>query len=328
MLLVTTSCAAERTPPTIVAAPAAAPAASAGSAPVEPRPKAPSKGFFDATPDSFDDDPSLPAGTVRVAVVDADGNPMPRAVVLFETVIVRAASAGLDVIAKETAVADDKGTAIFRKRSVDPGHHHVASTWRGDGTFSVRPFTLDANAGKRVVLHAYETVRAVEQSSMAMQTAIFLSVRADTIDLEVLHRIVNLGRTAWVPANVRVAFPPNVSDFFVSDLGMPVRLAEISPAGFSLVGTVPPGTQELGYHYRVPRDRSGSQRLVLDLPPRNAMVRVILDAGGPARLEVAEFSKAKAKVSEGKAMLIAERVAEPGTPGVKTVDITLAGDPR
>ena len=31
-----------------------------------------------------------------------------------------------------------------------------------------------------------------------------------SIDVEVLHAMSNLGRTAWVPTDVRLAFPPNV----------------------------------------------------------------------------------------------------------------------
>jgi hypothetical protein len=109
---------------------------------------------------------------------------------------------------------------------------------------------------------------------------------------------------------------------------MPVRADEITEAGFTIVGTVAPGKTELTYRYRIPRDRSGTQRIVLDQPPRNAQVRVILEAGGAARLTVAGFGAAQTKDAKGVPVLVAQRTAEKGEPGIKTLDITLAGDPR
>jgi hypothetical protein len=325
ILLLAVSCTV-RPPVSSVPIPTAAP----GAAPRAPAPtgSTASDKPFEPAPDAVDDDPSLPAGTVRVTVVDADGEPIARAPVALETVIVRAPSNGLDVVAKDTAVADGKGTAIFRKVSGGGDHRHVASTRRGDGTFGVEPFSLSPRSGKRVTLHAYETVRDIEHALVAMQTMMALAVHADTIEVEVLYRIYNVGRVAWVPADVRVAFPPGVTGFLASDLGMPVRVDDITEAGFTLTGTVAPGQHELNYHYQIPRHRSGTQRVVLEQPPRVAQARVLLSASGGARLTVAGFPAATTATGKnGTPWLMTERMGIRAEGGVKILDITLAGDP-
>jgi hypothetical protein len=318
---------AERPPAPSVAMPTAAPAAPPSS--LAATGSTPSDKPFAPVPDDVADDPSLPVGTVRVSVVDADGEPIARAPVAFETVIVRAPSNGLDVIAKDTAFADEKGTATFRKVNAGGDHRHVASTQRGDGTFGVEPFSLSAKSGKRVTLHAYETVRDLEHTLVAMQTLTALQIRADTIEVAVLYRIYNLGRVAWVPADVRVAFPPGVTGFLASDLGLPVRTDDITGTGFTLAGTVAPGQHELEYRYQIPRDRSGAQRLVLEQPPRVAHARVILSASGrAAHLAVAGFPAATTTTAKsGAPFLTTERTGVRAEGGVKRLDITLAGDP-
>lgn len=303
----------------------AAPSAEARAARPEARKDAP----FEPAPDVVVDDATLPAGTVRVTVLDADGLPIPRAPIALETVIVRARADALDVVAKDSAVADEKGVVTFPKVRVAADLRHVVSTPRGDGTFATEPFTLGAKSGKRVVVHAYETVRDLAHALVAMQTLTALFVRADKIEVEVLYRIYNIGRVAWVPENVRVAFPPGVDGFFASDLGMAVRTADITRAGFTITGTVTPGKHELQYHYEVPRDPSGAQRLVLDQPPRVAQARVVLDASGAARLAVAGFPEAKeTKVGDGVPALVTDRTVSRADGGVKSLDITFAGDPR
>jgi hypothetical protein len=325
MLLLAASC-AERAPALVAIVPIAA--STAASSVLTPDAGAPSDKIFEPVPDLVADDPALPPATVRVTVVDADGEPIARAPVTFETVIVRAPSSGLDVVMKDTAIADEKGTAIFRKVRAEADQRHVASTRRGGGTFAVEPFSLSPKSGKRVTLHAYETVRDLEHARVAMQTLTALQVRADTIDVEVLYRIFNIGRVAWVPADVRVAFPPGVKGFLASDLGLSVRVDEITSTGFTLIGTVTPGKHELEYHYQIPRDPSGSQRIVLDQPPRVAQARVLLEASGKARLAVAGFPAATATATQsGTPVLMTDRMGDRSAGGVTRLDIALAGDP-
>src|SRR5262249_42966299 len=161
------------------------------------------------------------------------------------------------------------------------------------------------------VLHAYETVRDLAEALVGMQVVIYLVVGKDAIDVHLLYRMFNLSRVGWVPTNVHVAFPPSVTGFLASDLGLPIRVDAITEAGFSLVGTLPPGQHDLEVRYQVPRDRKGSQELHLELLPRVAQARVILDAGGAPRLEVTGFAPAQKAVEKGVATLIADRALKP-----------------
>jgi hypothetical protein len=319
-LLSLTACAAAPQPAAVEVSPAL-PAAAAAPMPASPD-------YFKAPADSVGDDAAVPAGAVHVTVRDADGKPIARAPVTFEEVIVHERAAGLDVVAKDTAVADDAGVATFRKAHVDPAHRYVVSVRRGDGTFGVTPFAFAPTAGKRVVLHAYETTRALEHALVAVQTMAVLSVTAGGVEVEVLHVLHNLGRTAWMPTGVRVAFPPKISDFFVSDMGMPVRATDITERGFLLEGTVAPGGTELTYRFKVPREGRGPQRLVLGQLPRTAQARVVLDAGGAATLAVAGFPAAEAKAAKGTTVLMTELKAESRATSLTTLEVTFAGDPR
>lgn len=315
-LLSLTACAAAPQPAAVEVSPAL-PAAAAAPMPASPD-------LFKAPSDSVADDAAVPAGAVHVTVLDADGKPIARAPVTFEEVIVHERAAGLDVVSKDTAVADDAGVATLRKARVDPAHRYVVSVRRGDGTFGVTPFAFAPSAGKRVVLHAYETTRAL----VAVQTMAVLSVTAGGVEVEVLHVLYNIGRTAWMPTGVRVAFPPKISDFFVSDMGMPVRATDITERGFLLEGTVAPGGTELTYRFKVPREGRGPQRLVLGQLPRTAQARVVLDAGGAATLAVAGFPAAEAKAAKGTTVLMTELKAESRATALATLEVTFAGDPR
>src|SRR5260370_484754 len=125
-----------------------------------------------------------------------------------------------------------------------------------------------------------------------------------------------------MPEEVRGAFPPGVRGFLASDLGLSVRVDEISKTGFTLTGTVTPGRHEQEYHYQIPRDRSGSQRIVLDQPPRVAQARVLLEASGTARLTVAGFPAATATTTQsGTPVLMTDRMGDRAEGGVKRLDI-------
>jgi hypothetical protein len=317
------------------AAPAAAPPAvlvpAPAAAPIEAAPTPTSSAadkVFAPQPDLVTDDASLPAGTVRVTVVDADGEPIPRAPITLESVLVPQMAASLDVLVEDSAIADDRGVAVFRKRRMDEGVRQVASTRRGSGTFSVTPFKLDPRVGKRVLLHAYETVTALENARVGAQVATYLTLRADKIEVQVLYSFFNLARTAWVPTHVRVAFPPLVSGFFAHDLGDALRVDDITAAGFSLVGVVSPGKSELDYVYEVPRAPGGPQTLTLEMPPRTAIARVILDAAGKPALAVAGFAAATPTEHQGRTLLMADRQMSAAEGALKMLEITLSGDPR
>jgi hypothetical protein len=316
---------AEKARPVAEVVVAPQPAAS-GSA--RARPSASRGELFDAPADSSVDDPSLPAGTVVVRVADADDAPLRLREVTVETAILPERASAPQVTAKDTAMTDERGVAIFRNLHRAQGEQVLVSTRRGDGVFLSPPFSLGAH-GRSVSVHAYETVRDVDNALVGLQSVVMLTIHADAVEVECLYTFYNLGRVAWVPTNVRVGFPPGVSGFSAGDLGHAIRTDDIHADGFTLVGTVVPGHDELQYSYRVPRAAGAAQHLVLAQPPHVAQARVLLEAGAGARLEVEGFPAATPKKSkDGDEYLATEKVSQRSEGGFQRLAITFAGAPR
>src|SRR5262249_42255180 len=141
-------------------------------------------------------------------------------------------------------------------------------TTRGPATYSVGPFALSDQVGKRAVLYSYEVATDIEGLPVGMQAAVYLQLREDTISVEHLFSVFNLGEVAWVPNNINVVLPNGYKAFNKPDDSGDVRIEEVSGKGAAFRGTATPGRHDVSFRYQVPLTGEDKQTIRINLPPR------------------------------------------------------------
>src|SRR5262249_23568592 len=147
-------------------------------------------------------------------------------------------------------------------------------------TYAVPPFPLSDKAGKKVSLHVYEATSHVDDKGVliAMQGMVYLQLREDSIAIEHLYSVFNVGEVAWVPDDVTVELPPKFKAFNKPDSMEECRFDEVSGKGAALRGTIAPGRHDLNFRYQVPLEEESVQTIRVPMPPHVAQLRVITEA--------------------------------------------------
>lgn len=286
------------------------------------------EGFFEPPPDGALDDPSLPPGTVLISIRDAEDKPIPKAQVVLG--ILESSVAKGDSRKRRTVEMDGEGMARIDDLAVGGGISYRVSTMRDGGSFASEPFGLTAKSGKRVVLHAYESTADVEEALVGMQAFVFIGLREDSLNVEHMFNIFNIGKTAWVPDTngAKMILPDKHKAFNASDSMADIKFVEGTGHEASLVGTIGPGQNEANFRYHVPLEGSERQTIRITLPPRVGEVRVFSESGKTLGLDVAGFPTAqKQRGRDGRRLWITARQATQGEHGIRTLDITITGLP-
>ncbi|MGK3969741.1 hypothetical protein WMF38_32855 [Sorangium sp. So ce118] len=282
-------------------------------------------GMFDAPEDTAQEDAGLPPGVLVLTVQDADGNPAPR--IPVDVDILQSSVAKGDSRQRVTRETDDAGTIRFENLTIGGGTSYGVSVTRNGGTFSLPHFGLSAEAGKRAVLHVYEVTQDVNSLLVGTQGIIYLQLRQDSISVEQLFQVFNLGRVAWLP-NETFALPPDYKAFNKTDAMDEMRFEEVKGTGVALRGTVSPGRHEGQFRWQVPFNQEERQTIRIELPPRMAQMRVMAEASRSMTLNVAGFPAAqRTQNRDGKKILITEKQSSRAEGGLRTIEITLAGLP-
>lgn len=281
--------------------------------------------FFTPPQDVAADDPSLPAGTVVVTIKDAQDRPLPRAPVTLN--ILHASVAKGEARERKSVVTDEGGTFRFDGLSFGTGHSYEVITSRGPARYSHPPVGLGDKAGKRIVVHAYDTSANIQDLSVAMQGMVFVSLREDAIQVEQLVSVYNLGPISWI-ADATFPLPEGFKAFNKQESDGDARVDEVSGTGAALRGTFPPGRTDLDFRYQIPLANDPTQALHIGMPPRVAQARVIAESSKTMTLTVAGFPAAQPTTGrDGKRLLVTERQATRAEGGVAAMDVTLGGLP-
>lgn len=281
--------------------------------------------FFTPPQDVAVDDPSLPAGSIVVVIKDAEDKPLAGAPISLG--ILHSSVAKGDTRERRSAVADGNGAARFDGLAFGSGHSYTAATSRGPARYGHPPVNLGEKVGKRVVVHAYDTSTKIDDLAVAMQGLVFVSLREDSISVEQLVSVYNLGPVAWI-ADTTIELPKGFKAFNKQEAGGDARVDEVPGKGAALRGTFPPGRTDIDFRYQVPLDNSESQTFRVGMPPRVAQARVIAEASKTMTLNVAGFGASHPTTGrDGKRLLVSEHQATRAEGGVPAVDITLGGLP-
>lgn len=276
--------------------------------------------------DTVEEDATLPSGSLVITVKDVQERPIPGAPVKLK--ILTSSVARGDAREEKSVTVDASGTARFDGLAVGSATTYTVVTTRGPAGFTVGPFALGAERGKRVGIHAYEVSTSIDEVLVGMQAAVYVSLREDALSVEHLFSVFNLGPVAWAP-NVTFSLPNGFKAFTKQEASEEaMQFFEVKDRGAALRGTVGPGRQDATFRYQVPLEGKETQTIEIELPPRVAQTRVMSEASRSMGLSVAGFPPAeKSQNRDGKRILITGRQVAREDGGLRKLVITVTGLP-
>jgi hypothetical protein len=285
------------------------------------------RGFFMGLPDTVEDDPALPVGTLVITIKDAEDRPVPNAPVALG--ILHSSVAKGDSQERRAANADAAGTVRFDGMPIGAGTSYRASITNDRATFASDVFPLSDKAGKRVVVHVYPASANMADVRVAMVANVFVTLREDALVVEQSFNVFNVGKVAWIPDQAQVGLPAGYKAFNKPEAMSDVRFEEQKGQGARLFGTVGPGQHEAGFRYQVPLEGEEKQTLRIALPQRVIEARVFAEASKSMGLSVAGFPAAQlTQGRDGRRVLITQKqVMTTGERGVDALEITISGLP-
>lgn len=264
-------------------------------------------GLFEPPPDTSNEDPSLPAGTIVATVQDADGKPVPRASLTLG--ILRNSVAKGESRERIAKTTDDQGTVRFDGLESGSGIAYRVTSSLDGATFAVMPFQLGAKMGTRAVLHIYPAETNVDKTMAVSQAIIFAELKDDRIQLQQAISVFNFGKVAWVPPPSTIMTMPTGFTALNSQQGMSdVGIDALEKQGARIRGTFGPGRNDFEFRWQMPY--SGDREVTLDvpLPPHTAAIRVITPSGRDMKVEVEGFGPGTPRTdAQGGRALIFEK---------------------
>ncbi|MEZ4300907.1 MAG: hypothetical protein R3B70_38590 [Polyangiaceae bacterium] len=281
--------------------------------------------LFEAPEDTAEDDPSLPVGTIVVTVKDGSEQPIP-STELTLGILHNTVATGESRERKSGTTGPD-GSMRWEGLAHGSGTSYRASVTSGKAQFGTMPFALGDRAGKRVVLHVYQVTSNIEEALVGTQGLVYLALREDSVVLEHLYGIFNLGATAWVPQSQTIELPEGYKAFNRPDSMDGVGMDEVNGRA-ELRGTIGPGRHDINFRYQVPLDNEARQTIKIELPPHVAQMRVMVESSKTMGVDVPGFPAArKTRNRDGKRVLVTEKMVTREEGGIRTLEVTLTGLP-
>lgn len=281
-------------------------------------------GFFSPPQDGAELDPSLPVGTIVLALLEADESPIPNAdVVLLGT---HQSIAQGDTHETLRGRSDANGVVKFSGLAFASGSSYVLQSSRGGATYEVGPISLNDQSGARAALHVYDATTSIDQVRVLSQTSVVVSIKEDVIVVEERVDLANLDPVSWI-ADQEIPLPAGFKAFTAADGTTPSITA--TDTGVRIQGTVPPGGAQLIFRYHLPLENTATQAFDMTMAPRSASVRVIAEASRKMGLVVDGFPDAtRQKDKSGKGFLMTQKRVQRGDDGfLSTVHVELTGLP-
>ena len=314
--------------PTGSAAPngSAAPGATAPSTPPgHPGASTPRGRNFGAE-DSTQPMTGIPKGTVQVILRDGDEKPVVGAKVSLS--VLRASVPEGEKRSRRTGTTNASGQFSFGQLEQASRISYRIRVQHNGGTFRSQPFNLHEQYGHRVILHVYEVARQMTAARVAISTVVFVETRDDVFQFEVLYRVINIGRKAWLP-DVSVPLPEGAKGFSARDSMGDFRVEGAGSKRVKLLGTLKPGEHEAAFTFQVRNPDKPQIEFDIPLPPSTRRVQVIALAPRGMGLSVEDFPKAeRTRVSSGKpAWLTTKTLRSDVQQSFDSISFTLDGIP-
>jgi hypothetical protein len=276
--------------------------------------------MFEPPADVEEPDSAQAPGTIVVDLRDADDKPVAHQEVTLG-VLVNSAASG-ENRKHVQATTDQGGRAVFS--GLDQASntaYRVSAAYQG-ATFAATPFQLQPGKAMRVVLHVYPVTHDIQQALIVAEATVACEVREDHIQVEEALTLYNLGRTAWIPDDVRMKLPAGFSSFGVQP-SMSDQGVDAVEGSARLHGTFPPGRHSVEFHWVVPWSGERDVHFDVGLPPHVAIARVMMPATSDIQLVADGFPPTEVKEDQGQSFLVTERRLRPDDPKLTSVSVNL-----
>ena len=279
-----------------------------------------------AAQDTVEPAPDLKAGSIEAQIVDGDEHPIPgidvRLGIMFQKI------AEGESRSSRNAKAGPDGVAHFDGLTTGSAYSYRITVKNGPAEFASTPFNLKDAGGMRTLVHVFPPIQDLAGAAVGMRGFFYIETRDDVFQIEGLFRVINLGRTAWVPRDVVVGLPDGFKAFNGGESMFDSRFEAVDGQGARLLGTFPPGQRDLNFRFHVPKAESQTAMFRFTPPPRSAEIRVIAIASTSMGLEVEGFEPAQDGVGpSGDRVLVTRKLAGRGDHELGPFVVTLSGLP-
>lgn len=265
-------------------------------------------------------DPEVPAGTIRVEVVDPSEAPAVKQAIRLG---IMEQSGGRDTVA---CVTDAEGVCSFEELASDTKHSYRVNVPYDGARYSSTPFRLNPDHGQRV--------RVVRMPTTTDNRRVFQFLGRTMIEFrdERAHitqdaRLTNLGDTTYVfpEGGMKIRLPEGFKAFDSMEV-MTDQQIIATDDGLELHGSISPGRVNLMWSYDVPVD-GNSMRIEQAVPFPTMEYQVVSDYVDGMSLEVEGFQVARVHEGGDRRFLVAGLMRRPGDPPVDPLRINIRGIP-
>lgn len=277
------------------------------------------------TPNREDPTPELPGGTVEAILVDGDERPIAGAEVKLGILFQKIAEG--EARTSKTAKTDAQGRARFDGLETGSNYAYRVTAKHGAAEYSSSPFNL-RDLGVRVLLHVFPVTSNPSEAVVGMRGYFHIETRDDVFQMEVLFRVFNLGKVAWVPSDVIMSLPAGFKAFNAGDPMTDARFEMVEGRGAKLLGTYPPGQHDVSFRFQMPKEAETVVSFDVKPPTRTAEMRVLAVTNKTMGLEVEGFEQPREdRGPRGDRVLVTRKVVARGEPEVGAFRVVLTGLP-
>ncbi len=263
--------------------------------------------MFEPPTDTAEPDPRLPAGSVRVTVLDPEGKPLPGTTVTIG--ILNNSIAKGESRKRVELKTDQEGVARLDGQDKGAQLAYRVTVSRDGGTFAAPPFQMPLDKGVHATLHVYPVTRTVGGEALIVSQAIlYVEMKDDRIQVQEALSIYNFGKAAWVPDDLVLELPPDFRAL-TSQQGMnDVTVEGVEKKGARIRGTFGPGRHDVEFRWQLPYEGTRDVQVFAGMPPHLAAARVMAPAGPRMKLVAEGFPVAIGRVNaQGERVLVSER---------------------
>lgn len=263
----------------------------------------------------------VPAGSIRVIVVDAEGHPQPDAEVQLGIMH----QGGDRDRTPGTTGAD--GIYTYSDLPTGVGQAYRVNVPYQGATYSSMPFQLPPARGYEVRIERVPTTHDQRVLLMVVGQT-FMEIHEERLHIVQEMQLSNLGDTTYVfpDDGLTMHLPEGWLAFQTQAVMTDQHVEELADQGASIHGSLPPGRVTLTYAYDLPIT-GREMTFEISLPIRSYIYRVIVDAPATLTLDVDDMPRAIRFEDQGRSLLGTEIQRQPGDPQLQHLVVTLRGIP-
>jgi len=266
----------------------------------------------------------LPNTTIEAQLLDPDERPIAGADVRLGIMFQKIAEG--ESRSEMHGKTGPDGIARFNGLKGGTNYSYRVTTRSGPAEFASSPFPLKDSGGMRVKLHVYPVIESINETMVGMRGIFYIETRDDVFSIEGIFRVLNLGRTAWVPRDIVLGLPDGFKAFSGGETMFDSRVVALDGRGAKLEGTFPPGQRDLNFRFQVPKAAETTAVFRFAPAPRTVEVRVIAVASKAMGLDVEGFEATQSGTGpSGDHVLVSRKAAGRSDPQLGPFVVTLTG---